>query len=295
MDMQNETLIILCMELYQAGLPKSHIAAQLRKNRETIHIWIKGIEQLGLTGFLDKYRQAKKGDRAKRKVNPLIKRWIWEIRDREYDCCGQKIQYFLNLEHGIHLSVPKIYEILAEKYVIRSKWKKNRVRGAVPKASMPREVIQMDTIDFGELYAFTAIDIFTREADILIATELTADLGCQFLHQSMKRRFDRHVKLLQTDGGPEFKAAFESDVKMFCDRHRVARPYRKNEQSYIESFNRTVRKECLGWIKYKASQLTECQNMAEIFLRRYHYHRPHMGRGMTPPLSSKEGDCRIFK
>ena len=160
---------------------------------------------------------------------------------------------------------------------------------------MPREVVQMDTIDFGELYAFTAIDIFTREADILITTGLTADLGCQFLHQSMRRRFDGHVKLLQTDGGPEFKAEFESNAQLFCDRHRVARPYRKNEQSYIESFNRTVRKECLGWVKYRVAQLSECQEMAEVFLRRYHYHRPHMGRGMIPPLANKEGDCRIFK
>jgi transposase InsO family protein len=267
----------------------------LGKNRETIHIWIKGIEQYGLIEFLDRYRQAKKGERAKRKVNPLIKRWIWEIREREYDCCGQKIQYFLNLEHGIHLSVPKIYEILSEKYIIRPKWKKNKVRGEVPKASVPREVVQMDTIDFGELYAFTAIDIFTREADILITTELTADFGCQFLHQSMRRRFDGHVKLLQTDGGPEFKAEFESNTQLFCDRHRVARPYRKNEQAYIESFNRTVRKECLGWVKYRVAQLSECQDMAEVFLRRYHYHRPHMGRGMIPPLSNKEGDCRILK
>ena len=295
MDMLNETLITLCGELYEQGLPKSHIAQRLGKNRETIHIWIGGIEQYGLIGFLDRYQQAKKGERAKRKVNPLVKRWIWEIREREYDCCGQKIQYFLNLEQGIHLSVPKIYEILSEKYVIRSKWKKNKVRGEVPKASMPREVVQMDTIDFGELYAFTAIDIFTREADILITTELTADFGCQFLHQSMRRRFDGHVKLLQTDGGPEFKAEFESNTQLFCDRHRVARPYRKNEQAYIESFNRTVRKECLGWVKYRVAQLSECQEMAEVFLRRYHYHRPHMGRGMIPPLSNKEGDCRILK
>lgn len=295
MDMLNETLITLCGELYQEGLPKSRIAKRLGKNRETIHIWIKGIEQYGLIGFLDRYRQAKKGERAKRKTNPLVKKWIWEIREREYNCCGQKIQYFLNLEHGIHLSVPKIYEILSEKYVIRSKWKKNKVRGEVPKASMAREVVQMDTIDFGELYAFTAIDIFTREAEILITTGLTADFGRQFLHQSMRRRFDGHVKMLQTDGGPEFKAEFESSVSLFCDRHRVARPYRKNEQAYIESFNRTVRKECLGWVKYQVAQLSECQEMAEAFLRRYHYHRPHMGRGMIPPLSNKEADCRIFK
>ena len=153
---------------------------------------------------------------------------------------------------------------------------------------MPREVVQMDTIDFGELYAFTAVDIFTREADILISTELTAEFGRQFLYRSMRRRFGGHVKLLQTDGGPEFKAEFKSNAPLFCDRHRVARPYRKNEQSYIESFNRTVRKECLGWTKYRITQLSECQDMAEVFLKRYHYHRPHMGKGMRPPLSSKE-------
>jgi hypothetical protein len=295
MDMLNETLICLCGELHEQGLPKSHIAQRLGKNRETIHIWIKGIQRYGILGFLDRYRQAKKGERAKRKANPIVKRWVWEIREREYDCCGQKIQYFLNLEHNIHLSVPKIYEILSEKYFIRPKWQKNRVRGVVPKASMPREVIQMDSIDFGELYAFTAVDIFTREADKLIATELTADFGRQFLYQCMQRRFDGHVKLLQTDGGPEFKAEFESNVNLFCERHRVARPYRKNEQAYIESFNRTVRKECLGWTKYPVTQLRECQEMVEVFLNRYHYHRPHMGKGMLPPLFYKERDCRILK
>jgi hypothetical protein len=296
MDMQNSTLITLCWELYEQGIPKTHIAKRLYKNRETIHIWIQGIKQYGLLSFLDRYEQAKKGERKRRQVDPMVKRLVWEIREREYYCCGQKIQYYLELERGIHLSVPKIYEILAEKYVIRSKWKKNKSRGLIPKGSMPREVIQMDTIDFGDIYAFTAIDIFTREADILLAPELTARYGSRFLVKSMKRRFGQHVHLIQTDGGPEFKADFLTHVHSFCDRHRVARPYRKNEQSYIESFNRTVRKECLGWSKYRVEQLPECIEMVESFLRRYHYHRPHMSLGMKPPLQrlKKEVDCRIF-
>jgi hypothetical protein len=284
MDMQNSTLITLCWELYEQGMPKSHIAERLLKNRETIHIWIKGIEQFGLLSFLDRYEQAKKGERKIRQVDPIVKRLVWKIREHEFHCCGQKIQYFLNLEYGIHLCVPKIYEILAEKYVIRSKWKKNKERGPIPEASMPREVIQMDTIDFGGIFAFTAIDIFSREADILLAPELTARYGNRFLIQSMKRRFDGHAHLIQTDGGPEFKADFILHVHSFCDRHRIARPYRKNEQSYIESFNRTVRKECLGWTNYRTSQLRECRELVESFLTRYHYHRPHMGIGMKPPL-----------
>lgn len=152
----------------------------------------------------------------------------------------------------------------------------------------------MDTLDFGQIYAFTGIDIFTREADVLLAPELTARYGYQFLTQSMERRFDGFVHLVQTDGGPEFKDEFKKSIGKFCDRHRIARPYRKNEQSYVESFNRTVRKECLGWTKYKVDQLQECRFVVESFLRRYHFHRPHMGLGMRPPLVSLEkADCRI--
>jgi len=296
MDMQNTTLITLCWELYEQGVPKTRIAQRLGRHRETIHIWIKNIERYGLLAFLDRYEQAKKGERRRRQVDPIVKRLVWKIREREFHCCGQKIQYFLEREQGIHLSVPKIYETLAEKYVIRSKWKKNKVRGLIPEASQPREVVQMDSIDFGDIYAFTAIDIVTREADILLAPALSAKHGTRFLFQSMRRRFDGHVHLIQTDGGLEFKADFLTNVHLFCDRHRIARPYRKNEQSYIESFNRTVRKECLGWQHYKLGDLEECTKMVESFLARYHYHRPHMSLGMKPPLvhSQKEVDCWIF-
>ena len=45
----------------------------------------------------------------------------------------------------------------------------------------------------------------------------------------------------------------------FAQRHRVARPYRKNEQAFVESFPRTLRKECLGWCSYKFSEREELQ------------------------------------
>ena len=296
MDMLNHTLITMAWELYEQGVPKIKIAQDLGKNRETIILWIQGIERYGLLGFLERYNSSKKGPREKRRVDAILKRRVWEIRDRETDCCGQKIQYFLKEEYNQHLSVPKIYEILKEKYIIRSKWQKNHERGPIPQASKPREVIQIDSLDFGEIYAFTGIDIFTREVDILMAPELTGKFGFRFLTQSMERRFNGFVHLIQTDGGPEFKDEFKKHVRSYCDRHRIARPYRKNEQSYIESFNRSLRKECLGWVKYELNQLSQCQFMVESFLDRYHYHRPHLGRGMNmkPPLINLEGeDCRI--
>jgi len=287
MDMTNHTLMTLAWELHEQGISKTHIAQKLGKHRETIILWIQGIQTYGLLGFLDRYDRAKKGPRLRRQVDPILKRWVWKIREREMDCCGEKIAYYLKRDHRVRLAPSKIYEILHEKYILRSKWKKNQERGPIPAATKPREVIQMDSIDFGGLFAFTGIDICTREADILLAPALTAAFGYQFLTQSMTRRFNGHVHLLQTDGGSEFKDEFKQHVAVYCDRHRVARPYKKNEQAYIESFNRTVRKECLGWMIYRPDDLPSCTHLVEQFLDRYHYDRPHMGNGMQPILKRR--------
>lgn len=141
----------------------------------------------------------------------------------------------------------------------------------------------MDTVDFGEVFALTGVDIFSREADVFLAPKLTAFFGYQFLRKSMKKRFNNFAELIQTDGGYEFKEQFKQHVLEYARRHRVAYPYKKNEQS-IESFNRTLRKECLGWIKYKPNEIPELTTYVENFLNRYHYHRPHIGLGMRPPL-----------
>jgi len=286
--MKNTTKIITAWELYEGGMPKTHISQHIGKHRETVHLWIKGIEKSGLSEFLDKYLTAKKGERKGRQVDPILKRKVWEIRERESDCCGQKIQYYLQKETGLKISVPKIYEILKEKYVIRSKWKKNQSRGHVPQAEKPREVIQMDTVLFGNIFAFTGIDIFTREVDVYLAPKLTAEYGYRFLRRSMPRRFNNYSELIQTDGGSEFKDEFKKNVNKYCKRHRIARPYKKNEQSYIESFNRTLRKECLGWKKYQQNDLESCSMRVERFLYKYHNTRPHMGLNMQTPLNFKQ-------
>ena len=287
MLMEKATEIVLCCELSEQGLSKSAIARRLGRDRETIRFWLRGVEQVGLKSFIDQNASACKAPRPLRQVDARVKLWIWQIREREHDCCGQKIAYFLELEHNVKLSVPKIYEVLAEKYVIRSKWKKNKVRGEAPQASAPRQVVQMDTIDFGGVFAFTAVDIYSREADVLLRPALTAEQGAAFLHRCMRRRFNRFVSVVQTDGGSEFEKEFAHEVWRYCDQHRIARPYKKNEQSFIESFNRTVRKECLGWRKYKAEDVGCLMLHVEAFLHRYHYHRPHLAfEPMKPPLQT---------
>jgi transposase InsO family protein len=283
MEVNQITKITVCLELFEAGLPKSHIADKLGVNRETVRIWLRGIDEIGLSEFTESYLNCKKGERIKRKIDPLIKSWIWEEREENKDCCGQKIRKYLFDEHKISLSVKTIYKVLGEKYKLRSKWKKNQIRGPVPHASHPREVIQMDTVDFGEVFAFTGVDIFSKEVDVLITPSLTSHDGLIYLETSMQRRFGGHSDLIQTDGGPEFKDEFKSNVLRFSDRHRVARPYKKNEQSYIESFNRSLRKECLGWNKYKQKDIPMLNQELYNYLNYYHMKRAHLGLNLKTP------------
>lgn len=284
MDVNSLTKISLVWELTCEDVPKLHIANRLDIGRATVYRWIDGIKRYGeLNLFLEAYQVAKKGERAKRKVNPLVKRYVWELREKHRGCCGQKIQYHLNKERGIYLGVKTIYKILFEKYKLRTRWKKNMARGPVPRAKKPREVVQMDTVDFGEVFAFTGIDIYTKEPDVMLTPSLTSKDGLVFLETSMERKFDGHVNLLQTDGGHEFKDEFRKNVGRFSDRYRVARPYKKNEQAYIEAFNRSLRKECLGWGKYNPRDIPSLAKEVNEYLIYWREIRPHLSLNMQTP------------
>lgn len=131
------------------------------------------------------------------------------------------------------------------------------------------------------------IDIFTREADVIIRPTLTSYDGLIFLQTCMRRRFNGFVEIIQTDGGPEFENEFSQHVLEYASRHRVARPYKKNDQAYIEAFNRSLRKECLGWCKYKPEEIIPMLTKeVEDWLNYYHTRRPHLSLGMRSPLTS---------
>ena len=189
--------------------------------------------------FLERYQQSKKGPRPQRRVDPLLKRWVWALREREAGCCVQKIAYFLDMEHGLHLSVP--YEILHEEHIIRSKRKSPSVGGPCPRP-VPRARWSRWAPLCWEACLNSRASTSIRKRRTFFWPTLTPAYGRAFLEQTMGRRFGGYLALIHTDGGSEFKEAFTDQVLAYCQRHRVARPYKKNEQAYIESFNRTVRK-----------------------------------------------------
>jgi len=281
-EVKQLTKIVLAWELFEGGVPKKHIAKQVGIHRETVHLWVEGIVNHGLEGFLSLYEQAKKGKRLKRKIDGLLKKRIYRLREDNRYCCGQKIKKYLKDEYGTELGLTTIYKVLGEKYKLRSKWKKNQKRGPVPYAQKPREVIQMDSVDFGEVFAFTGVDIFAKDVSVKLYPSLTSLDGKDFLNHAFETRF-KHTELLQTDGGSEFKDQFKQKVHQYTERHRISSPYKKNEQAYIESFNRTLRKECLGWGKYSEKDIPAMNKDLTEYLIYYHTKRAHLSLNLKTP------------
>lgn len=275
------TKIKICYSLLKNGVSPEEIPKQLGVHRATVYRWIKGIRQKGINKFIKDYKQAKKGRRKSNKTHPIIKLHVYKIRQENNNCCGEKIKYFLKKEYNEIISISTIYRILNEKYQLKSKWKIYCKRGHVKKGLSPREAIQTDTVDFGRIYAFTAIDTFTREASVIFKRKLDAISGREALKEQLK--YFKEIKHIQKDGGSEFKREWLEYAKKHISSIRTARPYKKNEQAFIERFNGILRKECLGYAKYKVKDLKKVQEKVNKFLNYYHNTRPHLSLNMMTP------------
>lgn len=282
--MDSVTRIQVAWELWQAGRTVDYIAERVGRSQATVYRWLHRIKHWGVKGYLRQYQAAKKGHRH-RKTYRYVEERVLAVRREQHGCCGEKIVYWLAKE-GIQLSRSTVYRILNRHLRLRSKWRRNVSRGSLPRASGPREIIQMDTIDFGQVFAFTAIDIYTREGQVVLQPGISAAHGRAALETLLS--YFGHCQVIQTDGGAEFEAEFAELVPTYAAQHRIARPYKKNEQAFIECFNRTVRKECLGWVKYPSAHIPSLQSDVLSWLTYYHFVRPSMAFSPMRPILPAE-------
>ena len=202
--------------------------------------WIAQIKILGIREFVRQKKGCKRR-RQKRKLLGIVPAKIRSIRS-ETGWCGQKIAKELLENHAVRISVPTIYRVLKQDFELGAASKPHQYRGETPKATQPREVIQHDTVNFGELFAHTSIDVFTKEPAVVIVDNLESETGVKAFFQ--QKAFYGPTKLHQTDEGSEFKGDYPSAVENAGGQHRFARPYKKNDQAFIENFNRSLRSEC---------------------------------------------------
>ena len=269
-------------KMQQQNIPIETIATVLEKSRATIYRWLQSIRRSGIRSFL-KRKKTCKVRRPKAKTPEYIAQLIVDIR-QEKGYCGAKIQKELWVKHGVKKSLATIYRILHERltrYIVGVK--RYQKHEPIVKSYAPREVIEHDTVDLGGgKYAFTSIDVFTKEPCVVIGTDLTMRSGRDAFQ--CQKAFYGAASLHQSDNGSEFQTDFVEAVIASGSKHRYSRPYKKNEQSHIENFNRSLRSECFQCADYAKQSVEEMQKQADEFCHFYIHERWHMGlpNMMTP-------------
>lgn len=277
--MRTLTQYEVAWNMYQAKASMEQITATVGKHRATIYRWLARIKRLGVREFIRR-KQTSKRRRQPRKLSVAICHLIRDLR-RRYHWCGQKIQQELRVKHQLYLSLMTIYRVLRQYFKIGKKFP-YKARGRAPLVTAPRQIVEHDTVDFGSLFAYTAIDIFTKEPAVVMATDLTMATGARVFRRQ-KAAFGP-VALHQSDEGTEFGSRFVKAVLNSGAKHRYARPYKKNDQAHIENFNRSLRKECLGWSKYRKEDIEWVQTRVDQWLKHWMEERWHMGLpGMMTP------------
>lgn len=272
--------IEVAWKLHLTGMSPDQIASTVSVHRATVYRWIVGINRAGcLRDFLKRYKEAKKRTR-KSQLHPNVELLLVQKR-KETSWCGQKLVWWLREKKGLSVSVAQAYRLLAKHFKLRGAWQKWVRRPPLPKATKPREVIQVDKIDCGELWVHNFIDCFTREVvSVVVETQDSWD-AAEALRYAMQ--YFRHTIWIQTDNGSEYRWFFEKEAKLWSDHQRKIRPGQKEENGFVESFNRTLRRECVGWGKYQKADLPRLQDRINQYLDQYHTERPHLGLNLKTP------------
>ena len=276
--MKTVTHYELAWIMYSTGSDIPTIEEAVGRGRSTLYRWFARIKRLGIKEFVRR-KNVSKRRRQPRKVVMSIRHLIREIR-RQYGWCGQKIRKQLREVHGIYLGLETVYRVLRDYFKLHKHRRGDRGQAVV--AGGPRELVEHDTVDFGELFAYTSIDVFTKEPAVVMATDLAAETGTKaFLRQ---KAYYGEVYCHQSDEGSEFLGIFPDAVTATGSLHRYGRPYKKNDQAHIENFNKSLRSECLGWGKYPKEDLEWLQAKVNAYLKHWMNERWHMGLPdmMTP-------------
>jgi putative transposase len=208
-----------------------------------------------------------------RKIRVLLNREGWKV--------GKKLVYRLYREEGLTL---------------RSKPKRRRCAARNPreraKAAAPNQVWSLDFVadqlaDGRRFRALTVVDVFTREGvAIQVGQSLKGDDVVRVLSRISSQR--ALPKVLFCDNGSEFTSqamdlwAYRAGVKI-----DFSRPGKPTDNAYVESFNGTLRAECLDthWF----TTLAEARQIIEAWRLEYNESRPHRAHGeRTPNEIAKE-------
>lgn len=202
-----------------------------------------------------------------RRVHVLLKREGWTV--------GKNLVYRLYREEGLSLRTKRPRR---RKMVVH---REARCRPSRPNEAWSLDFIHDQLSNGQKLRALTVVDIFSREG---LAIEVGSRLRGEHVVDVLNRlvRLRGAPKYLFADNGAEFTGHL---VDLWAYHHGVridfSRPGKPTDNAFIESFNGSLRDECLNvhWF----DTIAQAKALIEAWRIDYNESRPHMALGNKSP------------
>lgn len=156
-------------------------------------------------------------------------------------------------------------------------WKKRKPAGIHTKLSTARTLIEFDMkhvyVGGKRYYAFCAIDVFTRESLIHVATTASSRQARLAL-EKVTAVFGKSIAILNDNGSENLGEAY-AYLKEHGITQYFARPYQPKDKPYVERIIGTFQSECLNQWGADITNLVELDYYTARWLNNYHYFRPH--------------------
>lgn len=163
-------------------------------------------------------------------------------------------------------------------------------------AHEPGELVCLDTFYIGQLkgvgkvWQITACDAACSYGVAWLLPAHTAAAAAHFLRRVVMpfyRRAGWHLRRVLTDGGPEFKGAFDEACRALGLRHTRTKPRHAWTNGFVERLQGTILQEHwrVAFRRRYFTSRTALQRSLEAFMQSYNHERPHQGyrlRGRTP-------------
>ena len=220
-----------------------------------------------------------------------------EIRQRMHEIVRTRIRYGYRRVHimlkreGWSIGRNLVYRLYREEALsLRAKRPRRRKmavhREARCRPSRPNEAWSLDFIhdqlSSGQKFrALTVVDVFSREGlAIEVGQRLKGEHVVEVLNRLVRRR--GAPRYLFADNGAEFTGHL---VDLWAYHHGVridfSRPGKPTDNAFIETFNGSLRDECLNvhWFE----TIHEAKHLIEAWRIEYNESRPHMALGNKSP------------
>ena len=193
-----------------------------------------------------------------KRIHVLLRREGWRI--------NHKAVYRIYREEGLNLRYRK-----RRKHISRGRLPKVDVTGANQCWAMD---FMSDTLFNGRRFrALTMMDVYSREClNIYAGSKITGDAVVDILDRiSCHRGLPERIRV---DNGPEFVSkaldnwSYTNNIKL-----EFSRPGKPVDNAFIESFNGSLRDECLNTNWFLS--IEDAQEKLEAWRRDYNQFRPH--------------------